>query len=282
MPARGAVGDDERVGVGLAHRRQQRELAHRQRDVDRVGAVAERAGHAAAARLHGLDRRDPGMSLRMRSTAPNMPNAFWWQWPCTSARFATGLSGRLSRPSAASRTRNSSNISACIDSCSAPSVLIIAGTSSRKPRMQLGSSPITGTPRATIGRDRRDHALGLAPRLVDLADRQEGAAAAERALRAVRGLRDVHRVAGGAQHRHGGVEVLALEVAVEGVGEQDDLAPLSSAPPRALPTLPGKRGSGVGRVVEHIAAPLRQRAARAEAGETLGQSLQHRIAGRAR
>ena len=34
----------------------------------------------------------------------------------------------------------------------------------------------------------------------------------------------MHRVAGGVQHRHGGVEVLALEVAVEGVGEQDDLA----------------------------------------------------------
>ena len=55
VAAGGAVGDDERVGVGLAHRGQQRELAHRHRDVDRVGAVAERAGHAAAARLHGLD-----------------------------------------------------------------------------------------------------------------------------------------------------------------------------------------------------------------------------------
>ena len=55
VAAGGAVRHDERVGVGLAHGGQQRQLAHRQRHIDRVGAVAERAGHAAAARLHGLD-----------------------------------------------------------------------------------------------------------------------------------------------------------------------------------------------------------------------------------
>ena len=46
----------ERIGLGLAHRRQQRQLRHLERHVDGVGAVAEGAGHAAAARLHGLDR----------------------------------------------------------------------------------------------------------------------------------------------------------------------------------------------------------------------------------
>ena len=48
------------------------------------------------------------------------------------------------------------------------------------------------------GRDRRDRPLGLAPRLIDVADREERAAATERTLRAVRGLGDMHRISGGA------------------------------------------------------------------------------------
>ena len=50
VAAGGAVGDDQRVGVGLADGGQQRQLAHRQRHVDGVGGIAEAAGHAAAAR----------------------------------------------------------------------------------------------------------------------------------------------------------------------------------------------------------------------------------------
>ena len=51
----GAVGDQQRRRIGRAHRRQQRELGHRHRDLEMFGLVAEGAGHAAAARLDGLD-----------------------------------------------------------------------------------------------------------------------------------------------------------------------------------------------------------------------------------
>src|SRR6478609_5653906 len=55
----GAVGDDEIVRTGLAYRREQRQFAHGERDVDGRGAIAEGAGHAAAARLDRPDL-EPG------------------------------------------------------------------------------------------------------------------------------------------------------------------------------------------------------------------------------
>ena len=55
MPARGAVGDDQRGCFGAAHRRQQRQFGHLDRGLIGVGAVAEGAGHAAAAGLDDLD-----------------------------------------------------------------------------------------------------------------------------------------------------------------------------------------------------------------------------------
>ena len=58
VPAGGAVGDDQRVGVGLAHRRQQRQLAHRQRHVDGVGGVAEAPAMPQQLELDRLDLRD--------------------------------------------------------------------------------------------------------------------------------------------------------------------------------------------------------------------------------
>src|SRR4029078_9592306 len=50
MPAGRAVRDDDRVGSGLADGRQERQLPHLERHVDRIGAVAKGTGHAAAAR----------------------------------------------------------------------------------------------------------------------------------------------------------------------------------------------------------------------------------------
>ena len=48
VAARGAVGDDE-IGVGRrAHGRQKGQLGHGLGRVERFGAVAEGAGHAAA------------------------------------------------------------------------------------------------------------------------------------------------------------------------------------------------------------------------------------------
>ena len=55
VPARGAVGDDQRGHIGPTHRRQQRQLGHFDRGLIGVGAVAERAGHAAATGFDGLD-----------------------------------------------------------------------------------------------------------------------------------------------------------------------------------------------------------------------------------
>src|SRR5262249_23994269 len=86
-----------------------------------------------------------GTSLSTASTAPIAPNDFWWQWPCSSARFATGRNGSRNLPSPASRARNSSS------SSTSGTPLASAGSSSRKPSTQLGSSPTTGMPRATNG-----------------------------------------------------------------------------------------------------------------------------------
>ena len=55
MPARGAVGDDQRGRVGAPDRRQQRQLGHFHRGLIGVGAIAEGAGHAAATGLDGFD-----------------------------------------------------------------------------------------------------------------------------------------------------------------------------------------------------------------------------------
>jgi hypothetical protein len=52
VPAGRAVDDHHGVGGCLAHRRQQRQFAHRKRHVDGIGAIAERTRHSAAA---GLD-----------------------------------------------------------------------------------------------------------------------------------------------------------------------------------------------------------------------------------
>src|SRR5271156_2923309 len=43
VTAGGAVGDDDRVGGCVAHRRQERQLSHGERDVDRLGMIAEAA-----------------------------------------------------------------------------------------------------------------------------------------------------------------------------------------------------------------------------------------------
>src|SRR5262249_28122843 len=71
------------------------------------------------------------------------------------------------------------------------------------------------------GRRRGDATLGLLARLLDQPDREEGAAAAERAA-AARRFRQEHAIAAGGEHGERGRDVLRLEVAVEGVGEERD------------------------------------------------------------
>ena len=184
----------------------------------------------------------------MRGTAPNMPNAFWWQWPCTSARLAIGLERQL-EPSG----RRLAHQKLLEHQRVQRKLLRAFGLDHRRHLVAEAKDAARLQPdhrHAALHerRDGGDHALRLAPRLIDPADRQERAAAAERALRAVGGLCDVHRIAGCSQNRDGGVEVLALEIAVEGIGEEHDLAAILRGPWRCLG------------VSEHILAPLRQRA----------------------
>src|SRR5262249_59047620 len=90
-----------------------------------------------------------------------------------------------------------------------------------------------------------DAALGLAPRLIDEPDREEGTPAAERATVAVRRRRQVHAVAGGREHGERGGDILRLEIAIEGVGEERHLARAAAgnerrrlAPPLGPPARP--------------------------------------------
>ena len=99
-----------------------------------------------------------------------------------------------------------------------------------------------------IGCERREGALGLLPRFVDAADGEEGAAAAQRSRAAVGRRRDLDAVAAGAQDAERSAQVFRLEVAVEGVGEEDDVAGFgrewSSAPlPQPRPPRPPPRPS---------------------------------------
>src|SRR5262249_12179468 len=75
-----------------------------------------------------------------------------------------------------------------------------------------------------IGRERLERALPPLARLLDQPDREEGAATAQRPLVAVLRQRRIHAVPAGGEHAAGGVEILALEITVEGVGKQHDLA----------------------------------------------------------
>ena len=95
-------------------------------------------------------------------------------------------------------------------------------SSSRSPRMQDGSSPTIGTPRAANGAERVEQAPRFGARGVEHAGREIRPAAAQRA--AVARRRRSHGVAAGRQHRDGGAQVLGLEIGIEGVREQHDLA----------------------------------------------------------
>ncbi len=93
------------------------------------------------------------------------------------------------------------------------------------------------------GRERGDGALGFFARLVDQADREKRAPAAERPGRSVNWMRQMHPAAGSAQHSECGLNILRLEIAVEGVGEQHDFGPASSFPMRRPLRLPSPRGA---------------------------------------
>ena len=145
-----------------------------------------------------------------------------------------------------------------------------AVSSSRRVSRQEGSRPTIGTPRSTKGESVASEALRLGPRLVDEAGREEGAAAAGRAV-AVAGPRGGDAVAGGAQHAQGGAGVLGLEPGGEGVGEEDDLG---LAVGRAFGRRPrrGRRGRGASAGSGRCALkPSRRSLARCQAGDAVAQ-----------
>ena len=90
--------------------------------------------------------------------------------------------------------------------------------------MQLGSSPTTGTPRATNGasaatqRSASRRASSTRPTERNVRPQQSGRDEPSA------GCGEMHAVAGGGQHGERSLEVLRLEIAVEGVGEEHDLA----------------------------------------------------------
>ena len=105
VPAARAVGDDERVRRRGAHRRQQRELRHSHRHVVVRGIVAEAAGHAAAARSRSSSTARPGTRRSTSASRATASNAFWWQWPCSSARVCGSARERQAQASGAMLAR---------------------------------------------------------------------------------------------------------------------------------------------------------------------------------
>src|SRR5262249_50213800 len=92
-------------------------------------------------------------------------------------------------------------------------------------------------------RQRIENPLRLVPRFLDLADRQERAAAAQRARIAVLYRPcDFDPGSRGVEHGERRVDVLALEIALEGVAEE---ASVRLGPSRRLLPLPGGERDGV-------------------------------------
>ena len=122
-----------------------------------------------------------------------------------------------------------------------------------------------------LRRERGAHARGLRARLLDHARREIRAAAAERPFAAAR---DLGPVAGRREHAHGRAQVLGLEIRIECVGEQHDVARRVAGAGRRSP-----RGRGhLALAPEPIAPPARQRAARREPRNALRQRREPRHA----
>ena len=108
----------------------------------------------------------------------------------------------------------------------------------------------------------RNQPIELGARLIDQAGREKRPPAAQRPA-AVGGLREMHAIAACDQHAQRGVEIFALVDAIEGIGEQHDLAAVG-------------RADRLGIGPEHIAPERGQGAPGADAGEFFEQLAQQR------
>ena len=167
----------------------------------------DRGSRAARARRPASRRTPSGGSGRARRRA------------CSS-----GCSAGDQRPASSSRATNSSNSNACAATARAASVGTSARNSSRSVSRHDGSSPTIGTPRAAYGASAaivrsasaRAASSNPAPRYVR--PQHSGRAPPER------GLANVDRVPGRAQHALRGARDVGFEPAVERVDEQHHLA----------------------------------------------------------
>ena len=137
------------------------------------------------------------------------------------------------RPAAASRARNSSSRKAWLASRSVSAPGSMDRNSSRRVSRQEGSSPTMGTPRARNGAAAASTRRASARASSTRPGRQERASAAQGARGglppvAAISARSRDAIAEAGEHVDRRVQVVRLEVGVEGVGEQRDLArPLS-------------------------------------------------------
>ena len=142
------------------------------------------------------------------SVAGNAPKLFWWQWPCTCAAAARGA--KRSRLFSA---RNSASSMARSASARASGPGSSDGSSSFSVNRHDGSSPTTGASPASAASVRR------------ISRRARSTMPAARKVRPQHSGRPrmrgtLGRTAGRAQHAHRGAQILRLEIAVEGIGEQ--------------------------------------------------------------
>ena len=188
------------VRRGLAHRRQQRELAHRERHIDGIGAVAEAAGHAAAARFDRcrprareraedfLDRAN--MRRRISGGNGRAPARAWRPVSAAGVR----------RPAACSRTRNSSKVSAAAQAAARASAF------DQAPGFRRGTRECSSARARPPARRARDKARARpacarfprAPRSTAPTERKCGRSRA--GARFIGRLGDMHAIAGGRQH----------------------------------------------------------------------------------
>jgi hypothetical protein len=267
MAATRTVGDHEIVGSGLAQGREQRQLGHGQGHVDGLGAVAEGAGHAAAARL---DRADIETGHRTQDRLHRTHGG---------EGFLVAMAVEMGDPAAlvGERQVDASGLEVggeqlLEQEARAPE---LGGLGARKQRGELvpegeeagrleADDPGAG---ADERQQRGQGAPGLGAGPVGLARCEVGPPAAERAAAAM-GEDPVQAVAGREQHPLGRLEVLALEGPVEGVAEQDDVAEVAADV------------AGMRRLAGFVPGPtpLRQGPAGREADPALGQPGQGRQA----
>ena len=221
-----AVGDQHRARR-IANRRQQRHLRHLHRYFGVLRLVAEAAGHAAAARFHGahLQARHHGERLLHRAHAvEGLLVAVAMQQHLLLQLVERELPRTLRNPLLEEerilRQRNGTG--------NQHRQLIAQRVEARWFQAEDRQAA------SDRGAQTFQQAPGLTLRALEHADRKIGASAAQPGG-------NLHAVAGGLEYHLGRARVLRLEVAIEGVDEQHDIA---------------LRGAGVAKV---IAPPARQR-----------------------